>query len=76
MERLSRKQRRLAGVVVGFAVALVLGGLPAKQAAALSCGGEHVYMLDPVVELIDGPGDPLEEQMWWSDQSEAYGASH
>ena len=60
--------RRIAAILGGFAVALLLGVFPARQAAARTClSGERVLMAEPAVELIGGPGDPLAEQMWWSE---------
>jgi len=67
-EQRERAHRRLASIIGGFTVALLIGGFPARQAAARLCaGGEQVEMNEPVVVLIDGPGDLLEEQMWWSE---------
>jgi|SRR5690606_29959519 len=70
----SHNHRRIAAIALGFAIAVSLGGIPARPAAAMTCVGERVYMAAPVVELIDGPGDPVGEQMWWDEKSGTYEA--
>ena len=69
-----QNQRRLAKLAGGFAIATLLGTIPARHATAMTCSGERVYIRAPVVELIDGPGDPVGEQMWWSEKSDAHNA--
>jgi hypothetical protein len=67
--RAGRAGRSLAGALVGFAVALLIGAFPLRQATALSClSGAGVWMVAPDVELIDGLGDPVEEQVWWGER--------
>lgn len=48
-------------------VSVVVGGMPAKSATVADCaGGEYVEMIDPVVSVIEGPGDVVDEQARWS----------
>lgn len=48
-------------------VSVFAGSMTANGAGAASCPeGEYVRMIDPVVTVIDGPGDPMNEQFRWS----------
>lgn len=50
-----------------LAVSVLAGSMTAKGAAVADCvEGEVVWMIDPVVSVIEGPGDLTEEQARWS----------
>lgn len=61
---MQRKRRGQAAWLLGcLTLSGLVGSIPAKGAGAASCpDGEYVEMLDPVVTVIDGPGDPASEQ--------------
>lgn len=60
-------RRRWAWFFGSLAASAVVGSLPAKSATVADCaGGEYVEMIDPVVSIIEGPGDVVDEQARWS----------
>jgi hypothetical protein len=58
---------RAAWLLGGLTASMLAGSMTAKGAAVSACiTEEHVEMIDPVVTVIEGPGDPMEEQFNWS----------
>ena len=52
---------------VWFAAAFAAGALSPASARALSCGpGLSIVLSEPVVTVVDGPGDGAAEQERWS----------
>jgi hypothetical protein len=53
--------------MMGFAVGVLVGGAATTDAAAFCFPGERVDLIDPVVTVVEGPGDPAVEDVLWSD---------
>lgn len=71
---LQSKWRARAAWLLGCLTASVLiGSMTARGATMLSCPeGELVEMIDPVVTVIEGPGDPVSEQARWENLRFSY----
>lgn len=66
--KLQQKYRRRRGALLlgALAISTLAGALPAEGAGMGDCPeGEYIRMVDPVVTVVDGPGDPEEEQAQW-----------
>lgn len=61
-----RKIRRQRGFVMAFVLGVFGGNLLTTGKAAASCVGETVDLIDPVVTVVAGPGDPDAEEALWS----------
>jgi hypothetical protein len=62
-----RRRGGLALLLGSLAASMLAGSMTAKGAVVADCAeGELVWMYDPVVTVIDGPGDVAEEQARWS----------
>ncbi|WP_106091831.1 hypothetical protein [Enhygromyxa salina] len=63
-------RHRVAFLFSAFFTTATLCSLPAQ---AVSCpGGEGLELVDPVLIVIDGPGDATEEQDRWSSIGQIY----
>lgn len=74
MRRLTKAHNHFKMHLAGLAVGVLVGSVTVSaQAMAGDCAaGEHVRMLDPVVIVIDGPGDPVAEQERWSNLANSH----
>jgi len=47
-------------------ISMMVGSRTAQGTTAACPEGENVYLIDPVVVVIEGPGDAAAEQARWS----------
>jgi hypothetical protein len=65
--RLTWPRHWAAWLLGGLAVSALTSSMTAKGATLEACVmGEYLQMVDPVVTVINGPGDPVSEQLRWS----------
>ena len=57
------RRHRVAFLVVTFVAMTVMCSVPAQ---AYSCADEYLELTDPVVSVVEGPGDAAQEQGRWS----------
>lgn len=68
-----RRWRRAAWLVGGLLGASLAASVPAQGASASICeAGELGHLRNPVVTVVDGPGDPAPEQARWAELAFAY----
>jgi hypothetical protein len=63
----AQRCRRVPWLLGSLVVSMLAGSMTAKGAVVADCAeGEVVWMYDPIVTVIEGPGDAAEEQSRWS----------
>jgi hypothetical protein len=77
MERSNRQMQQPASwvwLLGALAVSMLAGSIPAKGAAVGSrcVPGEPMDLRNPVVTVVQGPGDPLEQRDWWEGLERAW----
>jgi hypothetical protein len=75
MHQVTKSHRHAWGVCLAVLVTAALAASVTAKGAAVAqecVTGDVIHMMDPVVTVIEGPGDPAMEQERWAKLANAY----